>query len=142
MQKIQKNLVVIAIAVLVALGLGFALLNQKQTETKTTSSTTTNSEQKEFVAALTIDTGTEKQTFDLTSEVIGKTVLEVTEQNAQIVKTGEGKNAFITSINGRVADSAKKEFWKLIINGKDAEMGAGSLTVADGDSITWEIDTF
>jgi hypothetical protein len=138
MKAIQRNIIIVVIAALVLFG-GAYFLNQNKSEAPSTTST---QQERETVASLTIDTGTEKTTADLTEEAIGKTILEVTEEHAQIKKTGEGENAFVTEINGRAADSAKKEFWKLVVNGKDAEKGAGSLTVSQGDSITWEIDTF
>jgi len=72
----------------------------------------------------------------------GKTALDLTSKVATIKKTGEGKNTFITSINGKTADPAKNEFWELIINAKNSQVGAGSYIIKDGDKIEWKLSTF
>jgi|GEM_PF-1241442 len=72
----------------------------------------------------------------------GKTVLDLTSKVATIEKTGEGKNAFITSINGAKADSSKNEYWELLVNGKSSQVGAGSYVVKDGDKIEWLLSKF
>jgi len=69
------------------------------------------------------------------SPFVGKTALEATKSSAQIEESGTGENAFVTSINGRLADSNKHEFWELDINGKPAEVGAGSY-------IIWKLSTY
>lgn len=77
------------------------------------------------------------------SGFIGKTVLEATEASVKEVKTeGSGINAYVVSIEGRVADSKKNEFWELAINGKPSEVGAGSHIIKAGDKIIWQINTF
>jgi hypothetical protein len=72
----------------------------------------------------------------------GKTALDLTSEAATIEKTGEGKNAFITAINGEKADSSKNEYWELLINGKPSQVGAGSYAVRDGDKIEWSLSKF
>lgn len=79
--------------------------------------------------------------FDI-SDFVGKTALEATEAKTKLVASGTGVNAFVTSIDGRSADTSKHEFWELIINGSEAQVGAGSYTIQKGDSIIWQIDTF
>lgn len=56
--------------------------------------------------------------------------------------SGEGANAFVTSIDGYAANTAKREFWKVQVNGQDSQVGAGSLETHNGDTITWVIDTY
>lgn len=73
----------------------------------------------------------------------GKTALELllaADPSAQV--TGTGKNAFVTGIKGRVADDAKHEFWALSVDGKQAQVGAGSLVTQTGQTITWKIETY
>lgn len=55
---------------------------------------------------------------------------------------GEKENAFITAINGRVADAAKHEFWAFYVNGKQAVVGAGTYRVKNNDTIEWKIETY
>jgi hypothetical protein len=77
------------------------------------------------------------------SKFIGKTALEATKAGVKEIKTeGTGVNTFVTSINGRMADAKKNEFWELTINGKPAEVGAGSYIIKSGDKIVWKINTF
>lgn len=71
----------------------------------------------------------------------GKTALELLRNKAQIVTSGEGENAFVTSINGVIADSSK-EYWSLSINGEPSMVGAGSYITKDGDVIKWDLITF
>ena len=89
--------------------------------------------------AINGDSGTES--FDV-SGFIGKTALAATEANAKVVTTGTGVNAFVTSINGRSADSKKHEFWELDANGNETQVGAGSYIIQKGDSILWKLNTY
>ena len=72
----------------------------------------------------------------------GKTALDLTKQVAKVETKGEGQNAFVNSINGKAANSVKKEFWELLVNGKPAEVGAGSYKIKNGDKIEWRISTY
>jgi hypothetical protein len=56
--------------------------------------------------------------------------------------SGTGKNAFVVGIGGRTADDAKHEFWQLEVDGKEAQVGAGSLKTKDGETITWTLATY
>lgn len=90
----------------------------------------------------TLQVQTTKVTIDA-SNFVGKTALEATQASVKEIKTeGTGINAYITSLNGRVADTKKNEFWELTINGKPAEVGAGSYIIKTGDTIVWQIKTF
>ncbi|MGI5187017.1 DUF4430 domain-containing protein [Promicromonospora sp. CA-289599] len=73
----------------------------------------------------------------------GATALELllaADPSAEV--TGEGENAFVTGIGGRVADDSKKEFWSLSVDGEPAQVGAGTLETEDGQEITWTIETY
>lgn len=144
MNSIKKNAVVIVALLILILGSGFFVANQNnqttKLETKQTNSSSTNQEKTTISLQVKADGNTKDYQVQ---NSVGKTALEVTKLAISDVKmTGEGANAFITSINGRVALNDKKEFWKLVINGKDAEVGAGSYTVKENDKISWEIDTY
>ena len=71
-----------------------------------------------------------------------QTALEVLQRSHQIETKGKGINAFITSIDGRKADDAKNEFWAFYVNGKQAEVGAGSYVLKPNDKILWKIETY
>lgn len=82
-----------------------------------------------------------EEAFDI-SQYIGKTALEATEAKLKTEKTGEKENAFVTSIEGRTADSKKREFWEFLVNDKQAEIGAGSYIIQNGDQIEWKISNY
>ena len=71
----------------------------------------------------------------------GKTALELLESVAKTEKSGEGENAYITSINGVKADSTK-EYWAFSINGEASMVGAGSYVTKSSDVIKWDLTTF
>lgn len=78
-----------------------------------------------------------KQSFET-----NKTALELTKENTKVVTKGDGVNAYIVEINGRLAEDSKKEFWAFYVNGKQAEVGAGSYILKEGDKIEWRIETY
>lgn len=95
----------------------------------------------ENTSLLKIDDGKNLQSFDV-SEFIGKTALEATESKARVATNGTGVNAFVTSIGGREADTKKREFWEFIVNGSQAQVGAGSYIIQNNDEIQWKITDF
>lgn len=140
MNLIKKNILLIAVAVAVIFGGGFYYLNQNKPEDNKTTTRTT--QEKKVVTNVTIKADGQEKNYQVDS-VVGKSALEATKLATTEVKmTGEGENAFVTEINGREASSDKKEFWKLVINGKDSEVGAGSYIVKENDKLSWEIDTY
>ena len=70
----------------------------------------------------------------------GKTALELLKSTAKTVISGEGENAYVTSINGTAADS-KKEYWTFSINGEASTVGAGSYVTKSSDVIKWDLAT-
>lgn len=137
---VQKNLLAVVILLIIVVVGAFSLISNESEKAQKPVSTT---EKKEVVATVVIKADSAEKRYELTSGV-GKTALEVSNQATgnKVVTKGEGVNAFVTTINGREASDAKHEFWKLIVNGKDSEVGAGSYTVGQGDNITWVIDTY
>lgn len=69
----------------------------------------------------------------------GQTALDLIQKVATISATGEGEMTYITTINGRAAESSKKEFWEMLINEQPAQVGAGSYKVKNNDQIDWRI---
>lgn len=75
--------------------------------------------------------------------VAGKSALDLLLQlDPSAEASGTGANAFVTTIGGRQADDAKKEFWSFYVNGQQAQVGAGSYQMKDGDKITWKLETY
>ena len=72
----------------------------------------------------------------------GTTALGLIENTHLVVKKGEKQNAFITGIDGRLADTRKREFWAFYVNGKQAQVGAGSYVIKNNDTIEWKIETY
>ncbi|MCL5411167.1 MAG: DUF4430 domain-containing protein [Patescibacteria group bacterium] len=72
----------------------------------------------------------------------GKTALELLQSKAKVDMSGQGTSAFVTGINDRKADNAKKEYWGLYVNGYPSEVGAGSYTTKATDKIEWKITTY
>lgn len=73
----------------------------------------------------------------------GRTVLELLQENADEVGViGAGANAYVTSINGVLAQESKNEYWALYVDGSPAQTGAGSLETRTGQRIEWSLETF
>lgn len=73
----------------------------------------------------------------------GRTALELLlESDPSAEVSGEGEMAYVTSIAGRAADDAKKEFWALYVDGEMSTVGAGSLVTTTGQEITWKLETY
>lgn len=73
---------------------------------------------------------------------LGTTALQLLRSTHKIEAKGEGKNAFITSIEERAASDVDREFWAFYINGKQATVGAGSYFIKNSDTIEWKIETY
>jgi len=83
------------------------------------------------------------QTDFIKQEIIaGKTALDLIKEKAKVVTKGESANAYVIEINGKLAEDSKKEFWAFYVNGKMAEVGAGSYKLKDGDKIEWRIEKY
>jgi hypothetical protein len=72
----------------------------------------------------------------------GTTALQLLQMGHKVVMTGQGINAFVTGIDGQVSDSQKKEFWAFYVNGKQAQVGAGSYFLKNNDTIEWKVETY
>lgn len=72
----------------------------------------------------------------------GTTALQLLRTTHKVATQGEKENAFITSIDDRVATSENREFWAFYVNGKQATVGAGSYYVKNNDTIEWKIETY
>ncbi|WP_454729452.1 DUF4430 domain-containing protein [Cellulosimicrobium protaetiae] len=138
-------------AVLLTAGLLAGCSSTDEPGADATSSTSTSTASEE--ASAPADDATDEASDDESSDTddapefsyegrAGTTALDLlleADPSAQV--TGEGENAFVTAIDGVVADP-DSEFWALYVNGEMATVGAGSLETTDGDEITWKLETF
>jgi hypothetical protein len=92
-------------------------------------------------ANLKVDINGNSASYNI-SNFVGKTALEATEAKTTVITNGTGTNAFVTSINGRIANTQKREFWEFDVNGKEAEVGAGSYILNNHDEIEWKITNY
>ncbi len=72
----------------------------------------------------------------------GSTALQLLSISHKIIEKGEKENAYITEIDGRLASETNKEFWAFYVNGKQAQVGAGSYLIKNNDTIEWKIETY
>lgn len=70
------------------------------------------------------------------------TAIKLLQTGENVEMEGTGANAFVTAINGHRADKSKKEFWSFYVNGKMADVGAGSYKLMPGDKIEWKLETY
>ena len=71
----------------------------------------------------------------------GVTALALLQQNATIVTSGTGEMAYVTSIDGVVANPTN-QYWEFLVNDISASVGAGSYVSKSTDTITWKLSSF
>lgn len=80
----------------------------------------------------------QQNTFSYTGED-GKDALRILQEKTSIEQDTSG---LVTAINGRKADTAKKEFWAFYVNGKMAQVGPKEYVTKKGDEITWKVENY
>ena len=68
----------------------------------------------------------------------GKNAFELLKEQVPVESKQYDFGVFIESINAVKPDD--KHFWKLYINGQEAQVGADQLQTKDGDIIEWRIE--
>jgi hypothetical protein len=68
----------------------------------------------------------------------GKTALEILKAKYPVKTKTSSFGEFVESINNIMPD--KNHFWSFYINGKLSNVGAGSYTTKDSDTITWKLE--
>lgn len=77
------------------------------------------------------------------SVFVGKTVIEaMTDVGITFKVSGEGENSFVISIENYEVDAKKREFWEFLVNGKQAEIGAGTYIIKPNDQIEWKLSNY
>lgn len=69
----------------------------------------------------------------------GVDALTLLEEEWEVERTSAG---FVTAINGRKADDAKKEYWSFYVNGEPSQVGAAEYQTKNTDTIEWRIETY
>lgn len=60
----------------------------------------------------------------------------------EILPVEQDNSGLVVSINGRRANSAKREFWSFFVNGHMAPVGPADYITKNGDQIEWKIQTY
>jgi hypothetical protein len=136
----KQSLLIYFVLVLFLIGMGFFL--SPRFALKPSLEKSSPAQTKTFVVYETIQIDKEMVNYTYQQATSKTTALDVLTHTTDSKIKGEGKNAFVTSINNRVAEDSNHEFWKLIINGKDADVGAGGYIVYPNDKILWKIDHY
>jgi hypothetical protein len=96
-----------------------------------------------------IKTNKEEKT-EVKSEVVenksfeykGKDGVDALSLLKEQTKVEQDKSGMVVSINGRKAETEKREFWGFYVNGKMAEIGAADFKTKNGDVINWKIENY
>ena len=75
------------------------------------------------------------------SGVDGKNALLVLSEKEHAIVLKD-KSGMVASINGRVANPQKHEYWAFYVNGKMAPVGAEEYITKNSDFIEWKIETY
>jgi hypothetical protein len=125
----KKRILIIVASVIVIAGLSVGGVMWKNANTSSKASQVT--------------TATTQPTTSITYKgKAGVTALALLQQVAKVDMTGTGDMAYVNSINGTTADSAKKQYWEFDVNGAAATVGAGSYVTKGDDSITWKLSSY
>jgi hypothetical protein len=57
-------------------------------------------------------------------------------------KVGFNASGMVTTINNRIADTKKHEYWAFYVNGKMSTVGAASYVTTRTDKLEWKIETY
>lgn len=68
----------------------------------------------------------------------GITALDILKEDHEVIEEG----GFVTSIDGRLADDGKQEYWAFYVNGQPAQLGASQYVTANSDEIIWKVETY
>ncbi len=103
-----------------------------------TPSSQTDLEQEELLkASLVVDFGDKKDSIEVSFEQ-DDTVMDLLEDHFEV----ESEAGMVTAINGVSQDASSNTYWMYDINGELAPKGAEEMTVSDGDTITFYLETF
>ena len=117
---------IIVAAIVVVAGLGGGLLYKSAYPAKKT------------IVTSVVSTTPTKTTLVSYDGIEGKTALEIFKTKATVVtKTATGLGEYVISVNGN--DGGGTKYWLFFVNGKEAEVGAGSYITHSNDKIEWKL---
>ena len=103
-----------------------------------TPSSQTDLEQEELLnASLVVDFGDKKDSIEVSFEQ-DDTVMDLLEDHFEV----ESEAGMVTAINGVSQDASSNTYWMYDINGELAPKGAEEMTISEGDTITFYLETF
>lgn len=123
--ELKKNWKQILLVVVLVLGVGY-FFEFKETKTSKKENTEVKSE--------VVD----NKSFEYKGEE-GKDALSLLKEKTAVELNDKG---MVVSINGRKAETEKREFWGFYVNGKMAEVGAADFKTKDTDVINWKIENY
>lgn len=136
MKKVFALIVIVVIALLLNKLPNFNQIPVKKEAAQTISKSLT------VYQKINTDSQGQKDFEKLTISENNLTALTLLKKKSQVKTQGNGTNAFVVEINGRAADQNKKEFWAFYVNGKEAQVGAGSYKLQNNDKVEWKIQNF
>jgi hypothetical protein len=68
-----------------------------------------------------------------------KNALEILKNKAKVEQNLTG---LVVSINDRMADATKKEYWSFYVNGKMAQVGPADYNTKNSDLIEWKVEKY
>ena len=101
------------------------------------SSQTAVEQEEQFQATLVVDFGDKVDSQEISFEQ-GDTVMDILEEHFEV----ESEAGMVTAIDGVSQDAAANTYWMYDINDELAPKGAEEMTVSDGDTITFYLETF
>ena len=122
---LKNNWKQILLVVVLVLGVGY-IFEFKETKTNKKENTEVKSE--------VVD----NKSFEYKGEE-GKDALSLLKEKTAVELNDKG---MVVSVNGRKAETEKREFWGFYVNGKMAEVGAADFKTKDTDVINWKIENY
>ena len=101
------------------------------------SSQTAVEQEEQFQATLVVDFGDKVDSQEISFEQ-GDTIMDILEEHFEV----ESEAGMVTAIDGVSQDAAANTYWMYDINDELAPKGAEEMTISEGDTITFYLETF
>ena len=101
------------------------------------SSQTAVEQEEQFQATLVLACGDKVDSLEISFEQ-GDTVMDILEEYFEV----ESEAGMVTAIDGVSQDAAANTYWMYDINDELAPKGAEEMTISEGDTITFYLETF
>lgn len=133
----KTKLKVIALIAVLVMGVGGAGLYATEHSNKKVDDKPTSTQQSTQPAAK-LTTSEDKKTVSYDGQT-GKTALEILKSLTTVATKQSSYGEFVTGIGGVQADGTT-QFWSFYVNGKLADVGAGTYKTTNGEKIQWRIE--